>query len=219
MPTNCFRACTAVVTELSWNSSNDPDHRYIAEVEFVTADDWDRELGHLIYDLISSGDLSSEEKLKDSDAHIAWAKIKAVYPELSMQSIRKIKPNTLADDPAIKGLLGTTKTLHKRTASELHDGIQNYVGSGKKTSLPPFGERKENTQKMEFWPLIKVVRIYTKADALSTGAVIVDLVSPIVSSSIMITLLFFFMPRITSSLIMCFASVCLNPLLIPNSQE
>lgn len=28
---------------------------------------------------------------------------------------------------------------------------------------------------MEFWPLIKVVRIYTKADALSTGAVIVDL--------------------------------------------
>jgi hypothetical protein len=28
---------------------------------------------------------------------------------------------------------------------------------------------------MEFWPLIKVVRIYTKAEALSTGAVIVDL--------------------------------------------
>jgi hypothetical protein len=28
---------------------------------------------------------------------------------------------------------------------------------------------------MEFWPLIKVVRIFTKADALSTGAVIVDL--------------------------------------------
>jgi hypothetical protein len=28
---------------------------------------------------------------------------------------------------------------------------------------------------MEFWPLIKVVRIYTKAECLSTGAVIVDL--------------------------------------------
>ncbi len=28
---------------------------------------------------------------------------------------------------------------------------------------------------MEFWPLIKVVRIQTKADVLSTGAVIVDL--------------------------------------------
>lgn len=27
----------------------------------------------------------------------------------------------------------------------------------------------------EFWPLIGVVRIYTKAEALSTGAVIVDL--------------------------------------------
>ena len=28
---------------------------------------------------------------------------------------------------------------------------------------------------MEFWPLIKVVKIYTKSDALSTGAMVVDL--------------------------------------------
>jgi hypothetical protein len=28
---------------------------------------------------------------------------------------------------------------------------------------------------MEYWPLIKVVRIYTKAAALSTGACLVDL--------------------------------------------
>jgi hypothetical protein len=28
---------------------------------------------------------------------------------------------------------------------------------------------------MEFWPLIKVVRVFTKASALETGAVLVDL--------------------------------------------
>jgi len=28
---------------------------------------------------------------------------------------------------------------------------------------------------MDYWPLIKVVKIYTKSDALSTGAVVVDL--------------------------------------------
>jgi hypothetical protein len=35
--------------------------------------------------------------------------------------------------------------------------------------------RKKDPLGMEHWPLIKVVKIYTKAAALSTGAVIVDL--------------------------------------------
>jgi hypothetical protein len=53
--------------------------------------------------------------------------------------------------------------------------LQNYVDSKEKTAA--------TGQTMEYWPLIKVVRIYTKAAALSTGAVIVDLVSLVDSSS------------------------------------
>ncbi|TGJ81074.1 hypothetical protein E0Z10_g7676 [Xylaria hypoxylon] len=177
VPTNCFRACTAVVTEISWNSSDDPDHRYIAEVEFVSVEDWDRELGCLFHDLnASSGGPSSEGQLEESDAGIAWAKIKAVYPKVTKQVIGQTDPKVLADDPAVKTLLGTIKTVRKRTADELYEAIQIYVDSNKKINNPSFDrEGNSSTRKMELWPLIKVVRIYTKADVLSTGAVIVDL--------------------------------------------
>jgi hypothetical protein len=36
-------------------------------------------------------------------------------------------------------------------------------------------DNKKQGREIEYWPLIKVVKIYTKSDALSTGAVVVDL--------------------------------------------
>ncbi|KAI0527772.1 hypothetical protein F5B22DRAFT_3364 [Xylaria bambusicola] len=174
VPTNCYRACTAVVTELSWNFSDNPDHRYIAEVEFVSADDWGLELQYLYDDLLSVGG-SSDEQLKDSDAQIAWAKIKAVYPTLNRQALGHTSLDALTNNSAVKDLLGTTKTVRKQTAAELTEAIQVYVGSGKKMTVAPSSQKKDSVQKMEVWPLVKVVRIYIKADALSTGAVIVDL--------------------------------------------
>ena len=43
-PTNCMRACTAVVTEISWNSSEDESARYRAEVDFIDHSDWEKDL-------------------------------------------------------------------------------------------------------------------------------------------------------------------------------
>ncbi|KAI1353072.1 hypothetical protein F5Y01DRAFT_303528 [Xylaria sp. FL0043] len=172
VPTNCFRACTAVITEISYNHSEHPDHRYLAEIEFVSAEDWGRELGYLFDDITTSEEISNETHLEDSDVKIAWAKVTAVYPEVNRESIGRTDPNVLAEKPAVKALLGTTKTVHKRTAKELYQAIQIYVDSKQKTTLTPLSEDEIDTQ---LWPLIKVVRIYTKADVLSTGAVIVDL--------------------------------------------
>ena len=39
VPTNCMRACTAVVTEMSWNDSADPFSKYRGEIEFITRED------------------------------------------------------------------------------------------------------------------------------------------------------------------------------------
>lgn len=39
VPTSCMRACTAVVTEMSYNTSKDPNKKYHAEIEFVSRDD------------------------------------------------------------------------------------------------------------------------------------------------------------------------------------
>ena len=48
VPTNCMRACTAVVTEMSYNDSEDEASKYRAEIEFIKAEDWEKEL-HVLY--------------------------------------------------------------------------------------------------------------------------------------------------------------------------
>lgn len=50
VPTNCMRACTAVVTEISYNKENDDPYR--ASIEFITAAEWEKELRVLFQDLI-----------------------------------------------------------------------------------------------------------------------------------------------------------------------
>lgn len=41
---NAVRACTAVVTEISYNASDDPATKYRAEIEFIQPADWEKDL-------------------------------------------------------------------------------------------------------------------------------------------------------------------------------
>ena len=41
VPTNCMRACTAVVTEISYNYEEEP---YRAQIEVISLADWEMEL-------------------------------------------------------------------------------------------------------------------------------------------------------------------------------
>lgn len=72
----------------------------------------------------------------------------------------------------VSSVLGTTKTVANKNADIFYERLNRYVNSTEKKD-----KKKEKSMPlaMEYWPLIKVVRIYTKADALSTAAVIVDL--------------------------------------------
>lgn len=47
VPTNCMRACTAVVTELSYNHSSNEAAKYRAEIEFIKPEEWRKELNVL----------------------------------------------------------------------------------------------------------------------------------------------------------------------------
>ncbi|KAI5922509.1 Dynamin family-domain-containing protein [Camillea tinctor] len=173
LPTNCIRACTASPTEISYNYSEDPSELYRAEIEFITTQDWIRELEVLFSDLLDNkGEVSKESSTSDSDAGIAYAKIKAVYPTKTKEMIARTNPNELANEPAVRGVLGSTKKLKCESAKELYRGLQHYVDSKEKSTG---ADHKKRDIPMEYWPLIKVVRIHTKADALSTGAVLVDL--------------------------------------------
>ena len=78
VPTNCMRACTAVVTEISYNYEEQP---YCAEIEFITAEEWAKELRVLFQDLLDGeGNVSRDCTNEDSDAGVAYAKSKPCIP-------------------------------------------------------------------------------------------------------------------------------------------
>ena len=59
VPTSCMRACTAVITEISYNHGSEP---YRAEIDFIDAEDWRYELNILFEEI-----LESKEDVADSN--------------------------------------------------------------------------------------------------------------------------------------------------------
>ncbi|CAN9336093.1 unnamed protein product [Alternaria alternata] len=188
VPTNCMRACTAVVTEMSWNNSTDPSSRYRAEIEFISPAEWEKELTVLLRDFLSeNGTLSREAQDPNSDAGIAWAKFHSVYPTIPKDALGACDVPSLMSERAVVEVLGTTKRIHAAEPQNFYQKLQGYVDSKEKISKKDRSKEKvskkdkskekasKSAVQMEYWPLIKVVKIYTKSGALSTGAVIVDL--------------------------------------------
>lgn len=180
IPTNCVRACTAAVTEISWNDSDDPERRYRAEIEFISAEEWLSELEILFQDLTMSTGEALAEKV-DVDAEVAWAKVKAVYPNINRNKLAVMDVKALVNDAAICKYLGSIQTVNGGEAKLFYKNVMKYIDNLQKEPgvEDAEGHNKENAGQltMQLWPLVKVVRIFTKADALSTGTVIVDLVS------------------------------------------
>ncbi|KAK4635549.1 Nuclear GTPase SLIP-GC [Fulvia fulva] len=180
VPTNCMRACTAVVTEMSYNDSPNPRMKYRAEIEFIRPEDWQKEL-HILYKEIidESGNISREISNPESDAGVAYAKIRAVYHKLTKDDLTRTNPHALMTHKHVKNVLGQSRKIYESDASAFYKRLQQYVDSKEKGTekLDKNGNVASNQgkRKFELWPLIKVVKIYTRADALSTGAVIVDL--------------------------------------------
>jgi hypothetical protein len=172
VPTNCMRACTAVVTEISYNNTEDP---YKAEIEFITKEDWEKELKILFQDLFDgSGNISREATNEDTEAGVAYAKIKAVYPKYTREMLQESSVEELMGHANVRDVLGGRREFVESDSLHFYKRLQFYVDSKEKTSSEKKKE-KNPPREMEFWPLIKVVRLYVKAAALSTGAVIVDL--------------------------------------------
>lgn len=171
IPTSSLRACTAVPTEVSFNHDDNPEHSYRGEVEFISVGEWQKEVGLLLTELVDPTKKLSKDYLQDdTGAGIAYAKIKAVYPNLSNAKLAKSSVQDLMDDPAVENVLGTVKSHKRSNAGELKVDLQAYVDSD--------GRHNHDTEAqttMAYWPLVKVVRIYLKSRVLSTGTVLVDL--------------------------------------------
>ncbi|KAI4596485.1 hypothetical protein KJ359_005239 [Pestalotiopsis sp. 9143b] len=172
LPTNCMRACTSVITELSYNYAQAKAHRYRAEVEFVSDDDWRRELSQLVGDIIDPiGEVAGDVADAETEAGVAWAKIQAVYPHQTKESLMRTSVDILVDAPQVQAVLGKTEHVAGADSESFCEKMRQFIDSNDKENLRNTGQKKP----FEYWPLIKVVRIYVKADVLSTGAIIVDL--------------------------------------------
>lgn len=176
LPTNCMRACTAVITEISYNYDSSS---YLAQIEFIAAKDWQAELETLFKDLLDgNGNVSRDCANEDSEAGIAYAKIKAVYPKLTKEDISDSSVEALMKHRNVSGLLGSSRSIEETECPTFYRKLQSFVDSKEKTTKSEKDKsekEKSKPREMEFWPLIKVVRLYVRAPALSTGAVIVDL--------------------------------------------
>lgn len=191
VPTNCMRACTAVIIEMSWNSSNEENSKYRAEIEFIEPAEWEKELKVLFEEVIdSSGNISRETSNPDSQAGIAYAKMCAVYWRHTREDLASSSVEELMVDHSVRNVLGTTRYIKDRYCDTFYKSLQHYVDSKEKPEQKSDSDdeddeertkgdnekkKKKRKREQEFWPLIKVVRLYVKADALSTGAVLVDL--------------------------------------------
>lgn len=97
---------------------------------------------------------------------MAYAKVKAVYPELTHEDLLESNPENLAKVEAVAKVLGTKQCFSFSTASELHSALSRFLDSKEKGS---------KSKEMALWPVIRVARILTRADALSTNICLVDL--------------------------------------------
>ncbi|KAL2073412.1 hypothetical protein VTL71DRAFT_10736 [Oculimacula yallundae] len=167
LPTNCMRACTAVVVEVSYNQSNDPQQAYAAEIEFCDAAEWIAEFEILrrdIEDLMEEGSSASES---DSELAIATSKLQAVYPGMELSELLAMSREDIVRDPKLAQILnGSSKILYCSTAKALLRSIKEYVDSSNRSS---------ESDSPEYWPLVRLVKIFTKADILKDGLVLVDL--------------------------------------------
>lgn len=167
-----LQACTAVVTELSYNYSENPATKYRAQIEFIKPEDWRKELTLLLREMITeNGEVSRDVHSAESEAGIAYAKVRAVYNKLTKEDLARTSVEKLMSNKKVRSLLGSSKTFSTSEPRQFYERLQQFVDSKEKGTekLDKNGNVAAN-QKREFesWPLIKVVKIYTKSPALST---------------------------------------------------
>ncbi|PPR06571.1 hypothetical protein CVT24_001752 [Panaeolus cyanescens] len=200
VPTSGMRACTAVVTEISYNKKSTID----ADIAFLSEAEWRQELDVLLHDLVDEdGNIRRINDLK-SDAGIAWQKVHAVYPTIDQERlVRMSTSQILESDRNIMSILGTVKTISAKDSKAFGKEIAKYIDSKEKRVKKDKKDKEKEKEKKSLsimdqiqkmngtssgsssktndldapalWPLIRQVKVRCKAEALSTGAVLVDL--------------------------------------------
>lgn len=183
LPTSGYDACTSVATEIRYNHSTDPNEAYRAEISFITEEELLHELLILREDVLSTNDAAGDScapTVADYDdtsyAEIAWDKIQAVWPRLTRVELAApaFDVHALLEDPFVRVCLGETHHIRHPTATALCRELDGFIANRDNAALARRAERLGAEQQL--WPLVDKVNIFVKAEVLSTGAVIRDMV-------------------------------------------
>ncbi|KAG5637833.1 hypothetical protein H0H81_003038 [Sphagnurus paluster] len=168
VPTSGMRACTAVVTELSYHTRPTID----ADVSFLSEAEWREELAILLVDLVDEdGNLKRSADLK-SEAGVAWQKVHAVYPSIRPEQLMTMSADQIiARDISgshsssidshpicvtidIAKILGTTKNISARDSKAFAKEIGKYIDSKDQKR----GDKKDKHKKSKEKSLMDKVR-------------------------------------------------------------
>lgn len=167
VPANAMRASTSVVTEISWNDSDDPEKVFRAEIEFISETEWKEEMEILLDDLKNATKGEDVSVRSGSEASTAFAKISAVWPGVTLAKLKGMTSDELFQQvDGVSNILDCHLDIFDRKAKSFSQQINTYIDSNNK---------QNSSKEISYWPLVRCVRIYTKAEILRHGLVLVDL--------------------------------------------
>ena len=186
LPTNGMRACTACLIEMRHEDS-DPVRAppYRAEIEFMTQQEWHKELDDLLDDLTpSDGSNQGRVNLSVSEESMAfgsWCKVFAVYGEdFTHSRVRTERrgpgDRVIYDNPTLESLKAKLRSC--RTITHALSTTKDESATDAKTfrrKCERYMDSLRDVSGGSFWPLVKQVRLYSRQwTTLKTGAVLVD---------------------------------------------
>jgi len=186
LPTNGMRACTACLIEMRYEDSDPvrtPEYR--AEIEFLTKEEWDKELSDLLDDL-TPNDGPNQGKVslsvaEDSMAYGSWCKVYAVYgDEFTHSRVRTDRTGpggrVIYDNPTLESLkekLRGVRAITHALSTTMHESAKESVAFRRKCER--YMDSLKDVHGGSYWPIVKQVRLYSRRwDSLKTGAVLVD---------------------------------------------
>ena len=187
LPTNGMRACTACLIELRHEDS-DPVRAppYRAEIEFLTKQEWARELDDLLDDLtpndgVNQGrvNLSVSE---ESPSYASWCKLYAIYgDDFTHSRVRTDRTGpggrVIYDNPTLDSLKAKLSrcTAITHCLSTVQPESANDAKTFRRKCERYMDSVKDVAGGAAYWPLVKQVRLFSrKWETLKTGAVLID---------------------------------------------
>ncbi|KAM5535629.1 hypothetical protein V8D89_010616 [Ganoderma adspersum] len=126
VPTSSVRACTAVVTQISWNRDSE---KIMADVEFLTKAEWIEELAILLSDLADPANKDNQHPNKlNGVGAMAWAKIHAMYSNVSLETLADMDADMLLQKfPHVSQLLGTEAHIEALDVKQFRQALEPYL--------------------------------------------------------------------------------------------